>query len=730
VTGVDPGPYDQRLAVIGMAGRFPGARTVGEFWRNIRDGHSSIQRMPEPEPDDGVPDVFGERGRITALAAVADPELFDAAFFGIRTAEADIIDPQHRLFLECCWEALETAGYDPANCPGLVGVFGGCAFPTYLTEHLAYRPDVLVRHGRVGVALANDRDALTARVSHRLDLHGPAVTVQTFSSTGLVAVHLARQSLLTGECDMALAGAVAVKFPQAAEYRGMQSSDGRCRCFDANADGSVIGNGVGIVVLKRLPDALRDGDHIYAQLIGSATNSDGGRRVGFGTPGAQGKAEVVAEALANADVGADDIGYLEAHGMATPVGDGIELASLARVFRPRAAPPCVLGSVTANVGHLEAAAGVAGLIKAVLTLYHGWIPPQVDFDTPAGPLATAADLFTVATQGRAWPPGDVPRRAGVSSFGLGGVNAHVVLEEAGERPERRPREPGEPSLLVLSGRSPAALDAAVARLRGYLAGRPDLDLGDVAYTLQAGRPAFAYRHAVTCTSVPEAVELLGQPPAADAGSGVVGHRRARPVTLVLGEDAVPGPDPATVKLWYDGVAAFRTALNDCVHLLGYEPDWRCDGTGHAFAAAARYALGRTLYQLVDPTPATAGGALARAVRGELALRDLLATGRADASAADADDPAAGTAVVEVAADGRVQVVGGGGGWGPLDTVAALWSAGIRIRWDVLHDGRQRHKVPLPTYPFQRRRHWVDRQPPRPKAPGPADMSVIAGERRA
>lgn len=466
-----------RVAVVGMAAQFPDAEDVDEFWANLLDGRSAIRQN-----DGGV------------VAAIRDPHLFDAEFFGIPATEAQIIDPQHRLFLECCWTALENAGYDPRGCPGSVAVFGGSAFPTYLMGNLAHRRDLFDEHGLLALMLANDRDALAARVSYTLGLRGPSVAVQSFSSTGLLAVHLAVQSLLGGECDSALAGAVSVRFPQTAGYDGVQTRTPHSRTYDAGAAGPVIGNGVGVVVLKRLADARRDGDAIHGVILGSATNNDGAGRPGFGAPGRTGKAAVVAEALAVAGVPADSIGYVEGHGMATVTGDAIEVGALAGVLRPRAGGPCLLGSVTANVGHLETAAGMAGLIKALCMVRTGEVPPQIDFDRPNPALAKAADVLRVSTERATWPPGDGPRRAGVSIFGIGGVNVHVLVEEPPATAERAPV--AGPDLVVLSARTPRALETMTERLLARLLADPGLCLGDLAFTLQTGRTPFAVRRVI------------------------------------------------------------------------------------------------------------------------------------------------------------------------------------------------------------------------------------------
>ncbi|MDX2939093.1 beta-ketoacyl synthase N-terminal-like domain-containing protein [Streptomyces ipomoeae] len=486
-----PLPDGPAVAVTGMAGCFPGAPDTTALWRNILDARVHTD-------EDGKD----------------SHQFFDAGFFGIPPAEAEVMDPQHRLFLECAWEALEAAGHDPTRLPGVTGVFAGTSFPAYLVLHLARRPDLFLRHGLLGLAVANERDSLTARLSHRLDLRGPCVTVSAFSASSLVAVHLAAQSLLLRECDTALAGASSLRLPGTADQRDVMSPTGRCRPLDAAADGTVIGSATAVVVLRRLEDALADGDHVHAVLLGSALTSDGGSRVHFTAPGRAAKADTMAEALGVAGVDPHDVGYLEMHAMGTPLGDAIEIDAVREVFagRPASAGPCVIGSAAANVGHLDAASGMAGLVKTVLMLEHGVLPPQAAYDTPAAELAAAGDLFEVTTSVRPWTaPAGRPRVAGVNSFGMGGANVHLVLQEPPVRPAPGPRAPAGPHVLVFSARSEAAVEEAVRRLRERLAERPDLDLADVAYTLQTGRTAFAHRRAYVCADRDEALRALAAP---------------------------------------------------------------------------------------------------------------------------------------------------------------------------------------------------------------------------
>ena len=444
------------IAVVGMAGRFPGAANVDEYWANLVGGVESLTVFPTDDPVDHVP----------SAGVVEDADRFDAAFFGCSPAEALILDPQHRLFLESAWEALEDSGCDPSTYPGAIGVYGGSTESGYL-ERLRSQPERLPAVGDFQLRVATGIDFLTTRVAYKLGLRGPAVTVQTACSTSLVAIHLAAQALLGGECDMALAGGVTVTAPaEPGEYDegGIIARDGHCRTFDADAGGTVAGNGVGIVVLKRLADALAEGDQIRAVLMGSAVNNDASAKIGFTAPGVEGQAQVIQAAHLVAQVDADTITYVEAHGTATPLGDPIEVAALTQAFRESTDRRgfCLLGSVKTNIGHADAAAGVAGFIKTVLALEHGLIPPSLHFERPNPQLELETSPFAVNTTLTEWTPAGSRRRAGVSAFGIGGTNAHAILEEP---PPRRSDPSGPRQLLVLSARTRPALE------RGHLEAR-------------------------------------------------------------------------------------------------------------------------------------------------------------------------------------------------------------------------------------------------------------------
>jgi len=464
-----------RIAICGMAGRFPGAPDIDAFWNNLRDGVESITHFSEEALlAAGVdPATLKDPSFVPARPILEGVELFDADFFGFTPREAEILDPQQRLFLECAWEAMEHAGYDPERCRGAISVFAGTSMSSYLFQNVFRNLPVLRSFGQFESALCNVQDSLATRVAYKLNLRGPCYTLQAFCSTSLVAVHVACQSLLNYECDLALAGGVTVGIPQKTGYMyqagGILSSDGRCRSFDRSANGTVFGNGLGLVVLQRLQDALDDGATIHAVILGSAANNDGSLKVSYAAPSVVGQAEVVVEALAAAGVDAESISYIEAHGTATALGDPAEVASLTKAFRTQTERSgfCAIGSVKSNVGHLDAAAGVTGLIKTVLALKHKWLPPSLHYESANPQISFAGSPFYVNTKLAPWETNGCPRRAGVSAFGVGGTNAHVILEEpAADGPADGAHAP---YLLVLSAKSAAALDQATARLAVYLA---------------------------------------------------------------------------------------------------------------------------------------------------------------------------------------------------------------------------------------------------------------------
>ncbi len=527
------------IAVIGLAGRFPGARDAAAYWQNLRGGVESVTFFDLAELEGRVaPELLRDPGYVPACAVLADPDRFDAPFFGYSGRDAALLDPQQRIFLESAWHALEDAGYDPGQTGGTTGVYAGAALSAYLIGHLLPGRGIAPSSDSLELLIANDKDYVASRTSYKLGLSGPAICVQTACSTSLVAVHTAVQALLGYECDVALAGGVTLRLPQDRGYLYQEglifSPDGHCRPFDAAARGTIAGSGAGVVVLKRLEDAMADRDQVLAVIRGSAVNNDGAAKVGFTAPSVEGQAEVIATALGIAQLRPEDIGAIETHGTGTQLGDPIEIRALSRVFGPVADRPasCAIGSVKSNIGHLDCAAGVASLIKAVLQLRHGELVPSLNYTEPNPQIDFGATPFYVNTELRAWKADGEPRRIGVSSFGFGGTNAHVILEEA---PPRQPVPAGRPlQLLPVSAATPAALDEACVRLGTALAAADAPGLADAAYTLQAGRRPLSHRRIVIAETAPDAARSLAEPRA----HGRAGRARRRPAQDRL---AVPRP---------------------------------------------------------------------------------------------------------------------------------------------------------------------------------------------
>ncbi len=809
------------VAIIGMAGRFPGARNIGEFWRNLLAGVESISRFERGELEPSMLEDPGARDRagyVPVRGILDGIEMFDAEFFGINPKEAQILDPQQRLFLEAAWEALERAGYEPATTGGTVGVFAGMGNNTYFAANLREHRELIDLVGALQTMMGNEKDYLATRVSYKLDLKGPSVTVQTACSTSLVAVCQAVQSLLAYQCDMALAGGVSISLPQKLGYLwqdgGITSADGHCRAFDAQADGTVFSNGLGVVVLKRLADAVADGDHVCAVIKGSAVNNDGSGKVSFLAPGVDGHAEAVAMAQAFARIDARSISYIEAHGTGTALGDAVEVAALTQAFRSQTPDIgfCALGSVKTNIGHLDVAAGVAALIKAALVLQHRIVPPSLHFTSPNPKLALEKSPFFINASPLEWVEGSTPRRAGVSSLGVGGTNAHVVLEES---PAADVSGAGRGTeLLVLSARTASALDRATENALDYLESHPDVPLADVAYTLQVGRRRFARRRALVCRDREDAIRTLRE----RAGRRVLtGDLAANDTTVAFMFPGGITPPVGCGQDLYEQEPVFRAAIEECAAAL--EQDLPVDlrdvlyprpaevrrateklaapAMAQAALFAVEYALSR-LWMHWGVTPAVVvgegpGELVAAVVAGVFQVPDAiaLAVRRAqlsDGSRADADALATAVRRTERKAPKVAIAAAATGGWvsaeqaidaeywtttllkpsagadlrgllarSPIvlltvapqdadshgaaiatlptlrkrragiesmfDTLAELWLQGVDVNWRALHDQERRVRVPLPTYPFERERYWIDPMPARPEST-PAETPAV------
>ena len=603
---------DGAVAVIGMAGRFPGAANVRELWKNLCEGRESIRFFSQDELlQAGTPREVLERSEfVPAYGAMDEADGFDASFFGYAPREAEMIDPQQRVLLETAWHALEDAGYEPDRLRGRGSVFATCGVCHYLLELYPYRAQ-LENMGieAASLLIAADRDALATRIAHKLNLTGAALTVQTACSGSLVAVHLACQNLLLGESDVALAGGVSVRLPQARGYLYTQgniySPDGHCRPFDVNAEGTVFGSGAGMVVLKRLKDALADNDFIYAVIAGSAVNNDGSEKVGFTAPAVSGQAAAIAEAMSIAGVSASDIQYVETHGTATALGDAIEIAALAKAYegRPTSAPPCPIGAVKSNIGHLEVAAGIAGLIKTVLILQHREIPPTLHFEAENPKLGLSKNGFYVPTS-RTRLEGERPRAA-VSSFGFGGTNAHAILEAAPDRARAHTAQDA-PVLLCFSGRSPDAALLQAKNVGEALEQRPELQLVDVAHTLRHGRRSLEWRTTLACATSAGAIEQLTKLPEA---TDPVEAEPAGSYRVVFGYSGQGAQHATMAQEVYEREPVFRRAADQCLHLFAergvalagrlFNRDWKPDTAEIHHTLFAQCALFTTQVALTE-----------------------------------------------------------------------------------------------------------------------------------
>ncbi|MEZ0115425.1 polyketide synthase PksN [Catenulispora sp. EB89] len=658
------------VAIIGMACRFPGADDISAFWRLLSEGREGITRFSRTElAEAGIPArLLDDPSYVPAHGVLPDIDLFDTNYFEYTPAEAEMIDPQHRILLQTGHAALEDAGYDPARFPGLISVYAGAAINTYLQQQVLPRVDQTSTANHFAVMVGNDKDFLATRLSYKLDLKGPSYTVQTACSTSLVAIHLACQGLINGECDMALAGGVTVKLPQTKGYLyedgAILSKDGYVRTFDAEASGTVLGNGVGVLVLKPLREAIADRDTIHAVIKGTATNNDGAGKVSFAAPGVAGQAAVIREAHTVAGVDPRSIGYIEAHGTATRLGDPAEVSALAKAFAAgtRDVGFCAIGTVKSNLGHLDAAAGVAGVIKATLMMRHRTLVPTLNFRSANPAIDFAATPFTVSTDAAPWTA-EGPLRAGVSSFGIGGTNAHAVLQEAPPAPVAGASRATQ--VLVCSARTPTALRTVATNLADHLVD-DDRPAADIAYTLAVGRRRHEYRIAVTGSDNAALARAL-------RAAQVPEHPAAGVVSFVFTEELADAEDLA--RQWrvepafaehYDAalahgpVFAVQYAMARCWLDWGIRP-----AAGHGDGIGARIAA-----RLADETPASGGFPMRgtdEAVRG-LAL-----------SAAD-------------------------GLWAG---VARAWAAGADVDWAAWFAAELRGRVPLPTYPFEGRRCWLD-----------------------
>src|SRR5215475_4841215 len=584
------------IAIIGMSCRFPGADSVDEYWKNLCDGVESVTFFSDQElVAAGVdPSLVANPRYVKAAPKLRDVEMFDASFFGYSPKDAALMDPQQRLFLEVCWEAFENAGYDPASYPGKVGVYstGGGVVTSYLLAklHHAELPGQTASTSHIN----NDKDFLSTRVSFKLNLRGPSFTIQSACSSSLVAVHQACQNLRFDECDMMLVGGSVVRVPQVegylAEKRNLHSLDGHCRPFDSVGQGTIFGSGVGAVLLKPLAQAIADRDHIFAVIKGSAANNDGSAKISYTAPSLGQQSQAVAEALTSAGVSADSIGYVECHSTGTTVGDPLEVEALSTAFRGGTTRRqfCAIGSLKANIGHPEQAAGIAGLIKTALMLHHKQIPPSINFATPNPRIDFASSPFFVNTELRDFPCADAPRRAGLNSLGIGGTNSFAILEEAPPLAVTDSRSPAAfPCLVTLSAKSADALVARVEQLLRWLDDNPDVPLGDLCYTTNVSRAQFFFRFAAPVRSLSELKQQLATWLQMAAGDSSIVQRAKKGPTAFM----FPGQGPQSAGMaagLYRTQSAFRDAMDRCAALA--RPQLERDLLEVIFAAESDDAL--------------------------------------------------------------------------------------------------------------------------------------------
>jgi len=710
----------EAVAVIGIGLRYPDAETAGAFWDNIRTGHRSIRDFPLSELEGTQP--WADPSRLVRVGAhLRDIDQFDPGFFGISEREAELMDPQHRLFLECVWEAVEDAGYNVHAIEGRVALYAGVSPNDYLPRHTPFA----TQSDQMQALMMSQPSFLATRISYLLNLQGESLMLDTACSTSLVAVHHACKELLGGRADYALAGGVAINVPHKSGYLyepgNIMSPDGHCYSFDHRASGTAAGNGAGVVLLKRLSDARRDGDPIYAVIAGTATNNDGHLKIGYTAPSQRGQAEVIRAAQQVAGVEPAQIGYVETHGSGTPLGDLIEHAALREVFGTReeeAQPHCALGAVKAAIGHTNAASGVAGLIKTVLAVHHGEIPPLVNFSAPNPELDVIGSPFYFPTEAKSWATDHPLRRAGVSSFGIGGTNAHAIIEQFPASP-RLVKQDRDCHLFTLAARSETAVRTMAARLAAHLEQVPDVDLGDLAYTLHVGRVHHAYRLPLVAADATELRQLCQQ---VAAGAFICTQQQEHvQVSLHVTATAGEGADSSAL---YTTSRPFRHAVDHCLQVLA-APDR--NPVAHAFAEA--YALA-SLWRSwgLHPTASSGDGIgywVAAHLNGHLSLEQALQ------AAIEQTPPPSREAAVASRDDYRIVL--GPPTWAALhQQLGHLWAVGAAIDWSAYDADFERKRVHAPTYPFERRSYWVQvaRQPEHHPTPAPAPTAQQMGRSTA
>ncbi|TWT38929.1 type I polyketide synthase [Blastopirellula retiformator] len=690
------------VAIIGMAGRFPGASDVESLWRIIEEGRDSSTQLSESDLIDiGEPlKRIRPQNYVRRVFLLDDFDCFDANAFGISPTEAQIMDPHHRIFLQSVQTALESAGYDPFQFDGTVGIYGGMGPSTYFRGRVP--TSLQEKVDGLQFLVANDKDYLTARVAYLLGLNGPCVTVQTACATSLTAAHLACRSLLEFECDLALAGGVSIRLPQRAGYvpkeGGILSNDGRCRAFDASSSGTAYGSGCGVVVLKRLDEALRDGDNVLAVVLSSAVSNDGANKVGFTAPGVDGHIRVIREAIEIADIDVSSIDYIETHGTGTQLGDPIEIAALAQTYG-KSQTAIRLGSLKSNIGHLDAAAGVASLVKTILALCKRQLPRCANYSQPNPELKLSQTPFRIETEPVEWTEStSTPRRAAVCSLGMGGTNVHMIVQEAPCR-EVQSSSARPTQLIPISAASEDQLTLAQNQLADWLSDHPSTDLADVAFTLQVGRRVQAFRNVVVCDSVTDAIAKLTSPASPNKVDRPTEHvvyslSQKDDVSLVADAHLMREPSirQSLEEVQHASQAIGVSDWRDSERLLSFVSLWslarlwdswsvnashfEADGTG---VVAAKVLTGE--FSLVD--------GVSRIVQGE-SFPPITCCAASPLRLAVAGIQPGGDAFDNL-----------------LNTLGVLWKSGLVVNWSMFNKGHSRRRIPLPTYPFKKQRFWIE-----------------------
>lgn len=757
---------EESIAIIAFTGRFPGAKNIEQFWENLKNGVESVSNFDVKNfHTDEINKNF-----IGADAVLDDIDLFDAKFFDFSPREAEVLDPQHRLFLEACWEVMEKAGYVSEKYDGKISIFGGSNFSSYLVRNLFTNPGLVEGLGTFKTMLSNGQDFLTTRVSYKMNLTGPSVNVCTLCSSSLVAVHYACENLINYQCDIALAGGVNIQVSKNESFfyqeGGIGAADGHCHAFDASANGTVSGSGLGVIVLKRLEDALRDGDTIHAIIRGSAVNNDGANKNSYTAPNPDGQAECIAEAIAMSGINPENINYVEAHGTGTNLGDPIEVAALTRAFRSHTQKKqyCALGSVKTNIGHLVTAGGIASLIKTILSINHHQIPPSLNFVKPNPKIDFDNSPFFVNTKLTEWKPiNNEPLRAGVSSFGIGGTNVHVILEES--NPMESSGKGRSYSAIMFSAKTNTALEMMSKNILHFIEDNPEMNISDMAYTLQIGRRDFDYRKLIICQNIKELKEYLQ-----DNNPGSVFEkyqkRNEQPVVFAFPEENIKFVEKAKSIYFTENI--FKENVDKCFNILSslseddYQKYFKDSKSGYPVESAHKDKTIKMLSFIIQYSLAQlwiswgiipdsffgegAGRYVAHCIAENATLEEILKLLVSDKNqnmeeklskkqSKDSKKSIISSQKELFSNEDQIYIVFGGtdsieenftkndkmpiififskalteqsADKCLIDALGQFWLFHGNIDWQSYYSNEKRHRILLPTYPFEKERYWIE-----------------------